>query len=81
MRADVFKSPFSIRKGASVLTAMGFDLNKKMAETVANMARLDILTVAYNNADKRGGDKRKIVDRIEAFAYLVGYLVSVAMPV
>ena len=41
-------------KDVSVLTAMTFDLDKKTAEAVANLAGLDILAIAYKKAGKEG---------------------------
>ena len=77
LRADSFKPLFSSGKDVSVLTAMAFDLDKKIAEAVANLAGLDILAVAYKNTGKRRKEGVPIVDRIEAFAFLA----TVAMPV
>jgi len=80
LRVDGFKPPFNSGKDMSRLTTMTSDLDKKMAEAVANLAGLDILVIAYKNAGKGGGDGVPIVDWIEAFAYVVGLLAIVAMP-
>ena len=53
--ADGFKPPFSSGKEVSVLTVVAFDLDKKTAEGVVNLAGFDILTIAYKKAGRRRG--------------------------
>lgn len=67
--------------GVSVLTAIAFVLDKKTAETVVNLAGLDLMAISYKNADKGRGEGVPIVYRIEAFAYVVCFLATVAIPV
>ena len=81
LRADGFKPPFSSGKDVMVLTAMTFELDKKTAEAVANLAGLDIMDIAFKNAGRGGGERMPIVDRIYAFAYLVGFLAKAAVPI
>ena len=64
-----------------VLTAMTFELDKKMEEAVANLAGLDIMDIAFKSAGKEGGEIIPIIDRIDAFVYLIGLLATVAVPV
>lgn len=58
-----------------------FDLDKKTAEAVANLAGLDILTIVYKEAGRWGGDRVPIDKRIEAFPYLIGLPATFAKPV
>ena len=81
LRADGFKPPFSSGKDVIVLAAMAFELDKKTAEAVANLAGLDIMDITFENAGRGGGERMPIVDRIDAFVYLVGFLATVAVPV
>ena len=48
---------------------------------MVNLAGPDLLAISYKNAGKGRWEGVPIVDRIEAFAYVVGFLVTVAMPV
>lgn len=52
---DGLKSPFSSANDILVFTALYFDLKKREAESTANVAALDMLTIAYKKAG-RGGD-------------------------
>ena len=81
LRADGFKPPFSCGKGVMVLAAMEFELDKKTGEAVTNLAGLDIMDIAFKNAGRGGGERMSIVDRLDAFAYLVRFLTTVAVPV
>lgn len=55
LRADRSKPPFNSGKDAWVLTAIAFDSEKKIAEAVANLAGLDILTTTQKETDQGGG--------------------------
>ena len=81
LRADGFKPPFSSGKDVMVLTAMTFELDKKTAEAVANLAGPDIMDIAFKNAGRGEGERMPIVDRIYAFAYLVAFLAKAAVPI
>ena len=81
LRADGFKPPFSSGKDVMVLTAMTFELDTKTAEVVANLAGLDIMDIMIKHAGRGGGEGMPIVDRIDAFAYLVGFFATGAVPV
>ena len=52
LKADGFKPPFSSGKDVMVLTATAFELDKKTAEAVANLAGLDIMDIAFKSAGK-----------------------------
>lgn len=54
LQTDGFKHPFSNGKDLPVLTARTFNLDKKTAEVVANLAGIDILTIAYENSSRVG---------------------------
>ena len=45
LRADDFKPPYSNGKDVMVLTATVFELDKKTAEAIANLAGLDIMDI------------------------------------
>ena len=81
LRVDGFKPPYSSGKDVMVLTATAFELDKKTAEAVANLAGLDIMDIAFKSARKGGGKRMAIIDRIDAFAYLIGLLATAAVPV
>ena len=76
LRADGCKLPSSSGKDAMVLTAMAFELDKKTAEAVANLAGLGITDIAFNSAGRGGGERMPIVDWIDTFAYVVGFLLT-----
>ena len=81
MKAVGFKFPFSNGKDVMILTSMVFELDKKTAEAVANLAGLDIIDIAIKNAGRGGGEGMPMVDRIDAFTYIAGFLATVAVPV
>lgn len=56
LRGDEFEASFSSRNDVSMFTAMAFELDKKKAVAVANLAGLDLLAIAYKNAGKGGGE-------------------------
>ena len=51
LRADGLKPPFSIEK-AVLTTAMSFGLGRRTAESVANFNGIDIVTIAYKEANR-----------------------------
>ena len=68
LRADGFKPPFSSRKDVSVFTAMDIDLNKKIAKAVANLAGLDIRTIAYEQSGGTAGVEYSFVALLSRMA-------------
>ena len=68
LRADGFKPPFSSGKDVMVLTVTAFELDKKTAEAVANLAGMDIKDIAFKSVGGGGGERMPMVDRIDAFA-------------
>lgn len=53
--ADGLNPSFSSGKDVSNFTAMFFDLNKRMAESVVNFAGIYIVTIACKEAGRGGG--------------------------
>lgn len=74
LRAINFKPPFINEKDMMVPTAMAFELDKKTAKPIANLAGQDIMDTAFNNAGRGGEEEIPIIDRTYAFECLVGFL-------
>lgn len=54
LHEDGLKAPFSSGKDTSIFTAMYFDLEKRDAESAANVATIDIVTIEYKKAGRGG---------------------------
>lgn len=60
LSADGLKPHFSSGKDMSTFTAMSFDLNKRTTESVANVAGIDIMTIACKEAGGGGWEGRGV---------------------
>lgn len=57
-QADGFNPPFRRKEDLSMFTAIFFDLTKTLEESVAGLAGIDILNIAYKEAGREGGRRK-----------------------
>lgn len=81
MRVDGFKPPFSNGKDVMILTAMAFELDKNTTGAVANLSGMDIMGIAFEDVGRGRSEGMSTFERIDAFAYLIVFLATVAGPV
>lgn len=82
LRADGLKPHFSSGNDMSTFTAMPFSLNKRTTESVANLMRIDIMTIACKKADGGSWERRSApLTSGSKPLYLVGFLVTFSMSI